>query len=211
MVVPDFNPDVFASVLANPRQGLYDVSDILAPFKPSQDCAIFSVLRGFGESALANVQSTAEHVTSAFSQNRRLLAGEFDCESVTEKSLSLGQSITYTVSAETPDDPAIVDGDGDMFLFSIHDVLISITNVLVASAPRGASNAETTYENFNQSQSANIDATANSNGNCIVMFPAQVPTASSSGDSQLLWVSQWTINHQIIPLRISTCIIVCSR
>ena len=205
MIVPELNSDVFASVLSTPRAGLYDPSDVLSPFKPSQDCSVFSVITGFAQSVLDNLVSTVEHIVEPLTNSRRrLLAGEFNCESSTEKSLSLGQSRGYSVSVETSADPALIDGQGDMFLFVVHDVLVSFTNVLIAIAPSAAQSADTDYISWNAAQSANLynlwgPGGGHDSTHCLVMEPHQIKTASSSDDSQLLWVSQSTIEEQIIP------------
>ena len=197
MVVPQLDDNVLASVLASPASGLYDPSDILAPFRPTQDCSVLSVIKGFAQSALANVEFAAEQlVQPLIAGRRRLMAGEFDCESTTDKSLSLGEEQSYSVSIETSDDPAIINGDGDMFLFVVHDVLISTTNVLIASNVPGQSKVNTTEEPY----SASLATSLSSSTQCQILTPTQIKTASSSGDSQLLWVSQWSIINQIIPL-----------
>lgn len=90
----------------------------------------------------------------------------------------------------------LVDGDGDMYLFALRDIHLSYANVLIASAEPGASNADTDYVSWDAAQSSNLSP---ANG-CIVMEPHQVQTASSGSDSQMVWVSQWTIDNEIIPL-----------
>ena len=103
---------------------------------------------------------------------RRLLGQTSSCGSGVEAAVSTSQSADFSVEMSTSEDPAMVDGDGDMFLMVTTDIIVSLSWVVKKNTSSACAGA---------------------------LPPYQAQSASLNPNKQLLWVSQWQIKNQIMP------------
>ena len=125
---------------------------------------------------------------------RRLLDVSGDCSYNTDKSITVDRSSSYSVEMSTSGDPAIIDGDGDMFLMAIMAIFLQQSSVLNAILPSTTVTGPATaayYDVF----PAQLESSA-----CNIRRPYMTSTASMDPGNQLVWVSQWQIKNQILPL-----------